>query len=591
MVIYMSAHDLEKLRKKQEILARVKNRNMNIITGPDLHCADWQIEGALRMLFNVLSPDVAKDPQNLVVYGGTGKAARNWEALEVIVETLLEMEPDETLLIQSGKPVGVFKTHEYSPRIIFANSLLVPRWATWDYFLELEQKGLIMFGQMTAGCWNYIGHQGIIQGTFETLAKAAEPFGGTLRGRFLLSAGLGEMGGAQPLATVMNEGVGLFAEIRKEAIEKCIDHGYLMEKTEDIDEAIEIVKNALEENQPMSVGVLANAVDVYEELLKRGIKPDLMTDQTAAHDLLRGYYPAGLSREEADELRETDPKEYISLAKKSVVRHVKAMVEFYKRGTIVFEYGNGIRQQAYDAGFEGAFAFPGFVKKYIRPLFCEGRGPFRFTSLVGDPEDIHKIDAEIKKEFKDDKILVRWIEMAEKFVPFQGLPARVCWLGYGQRARLGKIINEMVRRGKLSGPIWIGRDHLDSGSVASPTRETEGMKDGSDAIADWPILNAILNAIAGASWVAVHHGGGVGMGLSIHAGMSLVCDGRPEMEKRIVRVLTVDPGLGIVRHADAGYERAIKIAKEKKVWHPMIKDTWPEDRRREIEEIKKGLSS
>lgn len=585
----MSAPDLEKLRKKQEIIAKVKNRNIDIITGPDLHCADWQIEGALRMLFNVLSPDVAKDPKNLIVYGGTGKAARNWEALEVIVETLLEMQPDETLLIQSGKPVGVFKTHEYAPRVLMANSLLVPRWATWDYFLELEQRGLIAYGQMTAMSWSYIGHQGIIQGTFETLAMASEPFGGTLKGRFVLSAGLGEMGGAQPLAIVMNEGVGLLAEVRKEAIERCIEHGYLMEKTEDIDEAIEIVKNALSEKQPMSVGVLTNAVELYEELLKSGIKPDLMTDQTAAHDLLRGYYPVDLSREEADELRESDPKEYIELARKSVVRHVKAMTKFMKKGTIVFEYGNGIRQQAYDAGFEGAFSFPGFVKKYIRPMFCEGRGPFRFTSLVGDPEDILKIDEVIKKEFKDDKILVRWIDMAEKFVPFQGLPARVCWLGYGQRARLGKIINDMVRRGELSGPIWIGRDHLDSGSVASPTRETEGMKDGSDAIADWPILNALLNAVAGASWVAVHHGGGVGIGLSIHAGMSLVCDGRLEMEKRIIRVLTVDPGIGIVRHADAGYERAIKIAGERKVWHPMIRDTWPEDRRREIEEVKRGL--
>ncbi|MCR8433255.1 MAG: urocanate hydratase [Candidatus Korarchaeota archaeon] len=585
----MSAYDLEKLKRKQEIIAKVKARKIDIITGPDLHCADWQIEGALRMLFNVLAPDVAKDPQNLIVYGGSGKAARNWDALEVIVETLLEMEPDETLLIQSGKPVGVFKTHDYAPRVLMANSLLVPRWATWDYFLELEQKGLIMFGQMTAGAWAYIGHQGIIQGTYETLAKAAEPFGGTLRGRFVLSAGLGEMGGAQPLAVVMNDGVGLFAEVRKEAIQRCIDHGYLMEWTEDIDEAVEMVKNAVSEKYPLSVAVLANAVDVYEELLKRGIKPDIMTDQTAAHDLLRGYYPAGISREEADKLRESDPKEYIYLAKKSVVRHVKAMTEFHKRGVIVFEYGNGIRQQAYDAGFEGAFAFEGFVKKYIRPLFCEGRGPFRYTSLVGDPEDIIELDEVIKREFKDDKILVNWVEKAQKFIAFQGLPARVCWMGYGQRAKMGKIINEMVREGKLSGPIWIGRDHLDAGSVASPTRETEGMKDGSDAVADWPILNALLNAVAGASWVAVHHGGGVGIGLSIHAGMCLVCDGRREMDKRIVTVLTTDPGLGIIRHADAGYERAIEVAKKHKVWHPMIPDTWPDNRRREIELVKKEV--
>ena len=375
----------------------------------------------------------------------------------------------------------------------------------------------------------------------------------------------------------------------EEAIERAIDHGYLMEKTEDIDDAIEMAKNALSEKQPLSIGVLVNAVELYEELLNRGIKPDLMTDQTAAHDLLRGYYPVGLSREEADQLRENDPKEYIELAKKSVVRHVKAMVQFHKKGVIVFEYGNGIRQQAFDAGYKEAFAFEGFVKKYIRPLFCQGRGPFRYTSLVGDPDDIYKLDEVAKREFKHDKTIVRWIEKAQKFVGFQGLPARVMWLGYGQRARMGKIMNDMVREGKLSGPMWIGRDHLDAGSVASPTRETEGMKDGSDAIADWPILNALLNAIAGASWVAVHHGGGVGIGLSIHAGMCLVCDGRREMDKRIVTVLTTDPGIGIVRHADAGYERAIEIAKKHKVWHPMIRDTWPDDRRKEIELIEKEV--
>lgn len=589
-MIALSSPDLYKLKEKQEIIGMVKSRKIRKIIGPDLHTANWQIEGILRMLFNVLDPDVAKDPQNLIVYGGTGKAARNWEALEYIVETLLEMEPDETLLIQSGKPVGVFKTHEHAPRMLMANSLLVPRWATWDYFLELEQKGLIMFGQMTAGSWNYIGHQGIIQGTFETIAKAAEPFGGTLRGRLLVSAGLGEMGGAQPLATVMNEGVGIFAEVRKEAIERAIDHGYLMEKTEDIDDAIEMAKNALSEKQPLSIGVLVNAVELYEELLNRGIKPDLMTDQTAAHDLLRGYYPVGLSREEADQLRENDPKEYIELAKKSVVRHVKAMVQFHKKGVIVFEYGNGIRQQAFDAGYKEAFAFEGFVKKYIRPLFCQGRGPFRYTSLVGDPDDIYKLDEVAKREFKHDKTIVRWIEKAQKFVGFQGLPARVMWLGYGQRARMGKIMNDMVREGKLSGPMWIGRDHLDAGSVASPTRETEGMKDGSDAIADWPILNALLNAIAGATWVAVHHGGGVGIGLSIHAGMSLVLDGTKEMEKRVVRVLTTDPGLGVIRHVDAGYDIARRVAIENNIWYPPLKETWPEDRRKEIVEIKKKLS-
>ncbi len=558
-------------------LDMVKRRSIEVIKGDELHTANWQIEGILRMLFNVLDPNVARDPQNLIVYGGTGKAARNWEALEVIVETLMSMDPDDTLLIQSGKPVGVFKTHEYVPRMLMSNSVLVPKWADWSYFLELEQKGLIMYGQMTAGSWAYIGTQGILQGTYETLAAAADKhFGGTLKGRFVLTAGLGEMGGAQPLAITMNDGVGLIVEIRKEAIERRLKTKYLMEWTEDLDEALEMVQNALKDKEPLSVGLLGNAAEVYPELLKRGIIPDIVTDQTAAHDPLRGYYPAGLTREEADELRVNDPDKYVELSLKSMVEHVKAMVGFMKKGSVVFEYGNGIRYNAKQAGYDQAFAFEGFVPLYVRELFQEGRGPFRWTSLVGDPEDIYTIDEIIIKEFSYNKGLVRWIRKAKEQVQFQGLPARVCWLGYGERAKLGKIMNDLVREGKLSGPIWIGRDHLDAGSVASPTRETEGMKDGSDAIGDWPVLNYALNAIAGATWVAFHHGGGVGIGLALHAGFGLVADGTKEMEKRIVTMLTTDPGMGIIRHLDAGYEKSRKIAREKKVWYPMDKETWPD---------------
>jgi len=559
----------------------VKNRNIRKITGPDLHCANWQIEGALRMLFNILDPDVAKDPKNLIVYGGRGQAARNWEALEAIVETLLEMEPDETLLVQSGKPVGVFKTSEWAPRVLLVYSQLVPRWATWEYFLELSQKGLIMFGQMTAGGWAYIGHQGIIQGTYQTFLLAAQKagFGENLRGRLLVSAGLGEMGGAQPLACTMAEGVGLFAEMRKEAIERCIEHKYLMEWTEDLDEAIEMVKNALRDKEPLSVAWLGNAVELYEELVKRNIIPDLMTDQTAAHDPLYGYYPVGLSREEADKLREEDPQKYMELAKKSFVRHVKAMVTLMKKGTVVFEYGNALRMQAYQAGYKDAFAFPGFVKAYIRPLFIEGRAPFRWASLVGDPEDIYKIDELILKEFKHDKLTCSWIQKAREYIPFQGLPARVCWMSYRDQARLGKMVNDMVRRGELSGPIWFGRDHLSGGSVASPTRETEGMKDGSDAIADWPLLAALLLACSGATWVAIGHGGGVGIGLSIHSGFGLVADGTDLAKEKVLRVLTNDPRMSVIRHADAGYDKAIELAKKDKIWIPMIKDTWPHRKR------------
>jgi len=547
-------------------------RPVKCITGPELHCKNWQIEGILRMLYNVVDPEVAKDSENLIVYGGTGKAARNWECFSKIVKALMELETDETLLIQSGKPAAVFKTHEWAPRTLIVNSMLVPKWATWDYFYELEQKGLIMFGQMTAGSWAYIGTQGILQGTYETLAAVAkEHFGGSLQGKLVLTAGLGEMGGAQPLAVTMNDGVALVVEINRKAIERRLKHGYLETWTDDLDEATAMAQQAKEEGVPKSIGLLGNAAEVHPELVKRRIIPDVLTDQTAAHDPLKGYYPAGLSMEEADELREKNPASYVEKARESMCVQVEAMVKMMKKGAVAFEYGNNIRQEAFNGGYKEAFAFQGFVRRYIRPMFCEGRGPFRWTSLVGDPEDIYTLDDVILKEFAYNKELCRWIRKAKEQVKFQGLPARVCWLGFGERARFGKIMNDMVRKGELSGPIWIGRDHLDGGSVASPNRETEGMLDGSDAIADWPILNALLNAVAGATWVSVHHGGGVGVGYSIHAGMCLVADGTKEAEKRVVRVLTTDPGTAIVRHADAGYKKAEKIAKMKGIKMPMLK--------------------
>ena len=554
-----------------DALSKLK-RPVKCITGLELHCKNWQIEGILRMLYNVVDPEVAKDSENLIVYGGTGKAARNWECFEKIVETLTELEVDETLLIQSGKPVAVFKTHKWAPRALIANSMLVPKWANWDYFYELEQKGLIMFGQMTAGSWAYIGTQGILQGTYETMAAIAkEHFGENLQGKLVLTAGLGEMGGAQPLAVTMNDGVALVVEINKKAIERRIKHGYLETWTDDLNEATEITQQAKEEGVPKSIGLLGNAADVHPELVKRGVIPDVLTDQTAAHDPLKGYYPAGFSMEEADELREKDPTLYVEKARKSIRVQVKAMVDMMKKGTVTFEYGNNIRQEAFNDGYKEAFAFPGFVRRYIRPMLCEGRGPFRWTSLVGDPKDIYTLDEVILEEFAYNKELCRWIRKAKEQVKFHGLPARVCWLGFGERAKFGKIMNTMVRKGELSGPIWIGRDHLDGGSVASPNRETEGMADGSDAIADWPILNALLNGVAGATWVSVHHGGGGGIGYSIHAGMCLVADGTREAEKRVVRVLTTDPGTAIVRHADAGYEKAEKMAKVKGIKMPMLK--------------------
>lgn len=542
------------------------------LTGSELHCKNWQIEGILRMLCNVLDREVAKDPERLIVYGGTGKAARNWDCFDGIVDTLMALEPDETILIQSGKPVAVFKTHEWAPRALIVNAMLVPKWATWDYFFELEQKGLMMFGQMTAGSWAYIGTQGILQGTYETLATVAkEHFGGSLRGKLVLTAGLGEMGGAQPLAITMNDGVALVVEIDKRAIERRLKHKYLETWTDNLDEAVRLVSEAKHKGIPKSVGLLGNAAEIHPQLLKKGVIPDVLTDQTSAHDPLNGYYPAGFSKEEADMLRKNDPKEYLHHSMDSMHIQVETMVNMMHAGAVVFDYGNNLRQGAFDAGFKDAFAYPGFVQRYIRPMFCEGKGPFRWASLVGNAEDIFKLDDVILKEFANNTELCRWIRKARELVKFQGLPARVCWLGFGERARFGKIINDMVGNGDLSGPIWIGRDHLDGGSVASPNRETEGMKDGSDAVADWPILNALVNAIGGATWVSVHHGGGVGIGYSIHAGMCLVADGTKEAEKRITTVLTTDPGTAIVRHADAGYEKAQRIAREKNIRMPMLK--------------------
>jgi urocanate hydratase len=553
-------------------LALKIERPVRCLTGPELHCKNWQIEGILRMLCHVLDPEVAKDPEHLIIYGGTGKAARNWECFDRIVDTLVELEPDETMLVQSGKPVAVFKTHEWAPRALIVNAMLVPKWATWDYFFELEQKGLIMYGQMTAGSWAYIGTQGVLQGTYETLAAVArEHFGGSLKGRLVLTAGLGEMGGAQPLAVTMNDGVALVVEINKWAIERRLKYGYLDDWTDRLDEAVRLAMEAKQKGVPRSIGLLGNAAEVHPELLKRGIIPDVVTDQTSAHDPLNGYYPAGFSKDEADELRKRDPKEYVHRAMESMRRQVETMVGFMLKGSVVFDYGNNLRQQALDAGYKDAFAYPGFVQAYVRPLFCEGKGPFRWASLVGSKEDIYKLDDVILKEFGYDVGLCRWIRKAKGQVKFQGLPSRVCWLGYGERARFGKIINDMVGSGELSGPVWIGRDHLDGGSVASPNRETEGMKDGSDAVADWPILNALINAVGGATWVSVHHGGGVGIGYSIHAGMCLVADGTKEAEKRIVTVLTTDPGTAVVRHADAGYETAHKMAKQRQIKTPMLK--------------------
>ncbi|MGG4079736.1 urocanate hydratase [Geobacillus stearothermophilus] len=549
-----------------------EKRTVSPPAGTERRAKGWIQEAALRMLNNNLHPDVAERPEELIVYGGIGKAARNWECYEAIVDTLLRLENDETLLIQSGKPVAVFRTHPDAPRVLIANSNLVPAWATWDHFHELDKKGLIMYGQMTAGSWIYIGSQGIVQGTYETFAEVArQHFGGTLAGTITLTAGLGGMGGAQPLAVTMNGGVCLAIEIDPARIQRRLDTKYLDTMTDSLEAALAMAKRAKEEKKALSIGLVGNAAEVLPRLVEMGFVPDVLTDQTSAHDPLNGYIPAGLTLDEAAELRARDPKQYIARAKQSIAAHVRAMLAMQKQGAVTFDYGNNIRQVAKDEGVDDAFSFPGFVPAYIRPLFCEGKGPFRWVALSGDPEDIYKTDEVILREFSDNERLCHWIRMAQKRIKFQGLPARICWLGYGERAKFGKIINDMVAKGELKAPIVIGRDHLDSGSVASPNRETEGMKDGSDAIADWPILNALLNAVGGASWVSVHHGGGVGMGYSIHAGMVIVADGTKEAEKRLERVLTTDPGLGVVRHADAGYELAIRTAKEKGIDMPMLK--------------------
>ncbi|NMB00081.1 MAG: urocanate hydratase [Firmicutes bacterium] len=539
--------------------------------GTELNCKGWHQEAALRMLMNNLDPEVAERPADLVVYGGTGKAARNWESYEAIVRTLKELENDETLLVQSGKPVGVFRTTPQSPRVLIANSNLVPAWGTWEHFRELEQKGLMMYGQMTAGSWIYIGTQGILQGTYETLAELAhQHFGGSLQGRLVLTAGLGGMGGAQPLAVTMNGGVAIVVETDPERIQKRIATRYCEVYTDNLDEALRLAMDAKEKGEALSIALLGNAAEVLPEFVKRGVVPDVVTDQTSAHDPLNGYIPLGHSLEKAAKLREADPQRYIQLAKESMGTHVRAMLELQALGSVVFDYGNNIRQQAQDVGVENAFDFPGFVPAYIRPLFCEGKGPFRWVALSGDPADIHKIDDKLCAEFSDNERLVRWIKMAREQVAFQGLPSRICWLGYGERARFGLLINDMVRTGELSAPIVIGRDHLDAGSVASPHRETEGMKDGSDAVADWPLLNALVNACAGASWISLHHGGGVGIGYSIHAGMVVIADGTDEGAARLGRVLTSDPGMGVIRHADAGYDLAIQTAREKGIKVPML---------------------
>ncbi|TBX79234.1 urocanate hydratase [Bacillus mycoides] len=540
--------------------------------GTELQTKGWVQEAALRMLMNNLDPEVAEKPEELVVYGGIGRAARNWESYHAIVDSLKTLESDETLLVQSGKPVAIFKSHEDAPRVLLANSNLVPKWANWDHFRELEKKGLMMYGQMTAGSWIYIGTQGILQGTYETFGEAArQHFDGSLKGTVTITAGLGGMGGAQPLAVTMNGGVVIAIDVDKRSIDRRIEKRYCDLYTESLEEALTIANEYKEKKEPISIGLLGNAAEILPELVKRNITPDLVTDQTSAHDPLNGYIPVGYTVEEAEKLREEDPERYVQLSKESMKKHVEAMLAMQEKGAITFDYGNNIRQVAFDEGLKNAFDFPGFVPAFIRPLFCEGKGPFRWVALSGDPEDIYKTDEVILREFADNEHLCNWIRMARQQVEFQGLPSRICWLGYGERAKFGSIINEMVANGELSAPIVIGRDHLDCGSVASPNRETESMKDGSDAVADWPILNALINSVNGASWVSVHHGGGVGMGYSLHAGMVIVADGTEAAAKRIERVLTSDPGMGVVRHVDAGYDLAVQTAKEKGVNIPMMK--------------------
>lgn len=531
-------------------------------TGTQLNCKGWIQEAALRMLLNNLNPEVAERPDDLIVYGGRGKAARNFEALDLIIKALKDLNDDETLLIQSGKPVGILKTHKDSPRILLANSQLVPKWATWEHFDELEKKGLMMYGQMTAGSWIYIGSQGIVQGTYETYSAAANKhFNGTLKGTLNVTAGLGGMGGAQPLAITMNEGVALIAEVEEWRIDKRLETKYLDLKIADIDAAIDRAMEAKKKGETLSIGVLCNAVHLLEQLVKRNIIPDTLTDQTSAHDPLIGYWPHEISYEQAKILRDKNPQQYIDYAYQSMVRHVELMLELQSRGAITFDYGNNIRARALEKGLQNAFGFPGFVPAYIRPLFCEGKGPFRWAALSGDPNDIAVTDKVIAEMFPDNKSLQRWLKLAKEKIAFQGLPARICWLGQGEREKAGLAFNELVKNGKVKAPIVIGRDHLDTGSVASPNRETEAMPDGSDAVADWPLLNALVNTAGGASWVSLHHGGGVGMGYSIHAGMVIVADGTEEAAARLSRVLRNDPGMGVIRHADAGYDLAKETAR------------------------------
>ena len=546
-------------------------REVRAPRGTQLTCKNWLIEAPYRMIQNNLDPEVAEIPEKLVVYGGRGQAARSWEAFDAILESLKNLEEDETLLVQSGKPVVIFKSHPDAPRVLIANSNLVPAWATWEHFDELAAKGLIMYGQMTAGSWIYIGTQGILQGTYETFGALARLKGwDSLKGKFCLTAGLGGMGGAQPLAITMNEGVGLIVEVDPERAQRRLEIGYVDTVVDSLEEAMTLVDEAVEQEIPKSIGLIGNAADIYAELAARGVTPDVVTDQTSAHEALM-YVPSGLSVAAADELRQSDPKRYKEMAMESMAKHVRAMLDFQRAGAEVFDYGNNLRQQAYNNGVTDAFEFPGFVPAYIRPLFCEGKGPFRWVALSGEKEDIYRTDEAIMELFPEDEHLHRWLKLAKERVPFQGLPARICWLGYGERAKAGLKFNEMVADGTLKAPIVIGRDHLDSGSVASPNRETEGMKDGSDAVSDWAILNALINAVGGATWVSFHHGGGVGMGYSQHAGQVIVADGTPEAARRLERVLTTDPGMGVVRHADAGYEIAIEAAKRHGLKMPMLK--------------------
>jgi urocanate hydratase len=546
-------------------------RTIRAPRGTEISCRGWQQEAALRMLMNNLDPEVAERPEDLVVYGGTGKAARSWEAFDAIVRTLRDLSDDETLLVQSGKPVAVLRTHRHSPRVLIANSNLVGRWATWDHFRELERQGLMMYGQMTAGSWIYIGTQGILQGTYETLgAVARQHFGGSLRGTWTLTGGMGGMGGAQPLAATMQDGAILVVDVDAARIRRRVETRYCDRFSDDLDEALGWVLEAKRDGEPLSVGLVGNCAEVLPELLRRGVTPDILTDQTSAHDALNGYVPARLSLDEAAALREADPREYVRRSMTSMHMHCEAMVEMMRRGAVTFDYGNNLRGQALDAGFADAFAFPGFVPAYVRPLFCEGKGPFRWVALSGDPEDIFRTDRLVLELFPDDEHLRRWITRARDRIQFQGLPSRICWLGQGERARFGVALNDLVERGELKAPIVIGRDHLDTGSVASPFRETEAMKDGSDAVADWPILNALVNVASGASWVSYHHGGGVGIGNSLHAGQVIVADGTAEMRERLERVLTNDPGMGIVRHADAGYDLAVETARAQGIRLPML---------------------